>query len=151
MAEQNTTQAAKLVAGQKLLPHEAHGRVRSLNVKMPAAFAQMAVNDTIFLGRIPAGSRILGDGIVSCAAGTATGTLDIGLRETKTGTVLSATGLATGVDVAGAGVKAISNGAYITAGAEYVTLVECDVYATVKTAVLAANQSLKFEIPYQAD
>jgi hypothetical protein len=151
MAETNTTQAAKLVARTKLLPHESHGRVRGLNAKMPAAFAQMAINDTIFIGRIPAGARILGDGIVSCGAGTATCTLDIGLRETATGTVLNATGLATGVDVAAAGIKPIANGAYITAGAEYVTLVECDVYATVKTAVLAANQALKFEIPYQAD
>lgn len=151
MAETNTTQAAKLIARTKLMPHESHGRVRSLNAKMPAAFAQMAINDTIFIGRIPAGSRLLGDGIVSCGAGTATGTIDIGLRETATGTVLSATGIATGVDVATAGVKAATNGAYITSGAEYVTLVECDVYATVKVAVLAANQALKFEIPYVND
>jgi hypothetical protein len=151
MAETNTTQAAKLVAKTKLMPHESHGRERMMCSKMPAAFAQMAINDTIFIGRIPAGSRILWGGIVSCAAGTATGTLDIGLRETATGTVLSATGLATGLDVAAAGVKNINSGAYITNGAEYVTLVECDVYATVKVAVLAANQVLKFEIPYVAD
>jgi hypothetical protein len=151
MAEINTTQGAKIIARTKLLPQESFGRVRSLNSKMPTTYAQAAINDTIFIGRLPAGSRILGDGIVSCAAGTASGTLSIGLRETRTGTVLSATGLATGLDIAAAGVKAINTGAYIAAGAEYVTLVETDVYATVTGAVLAANQSLKFEISYVND
>lgn len=151
MAETNTTQGAKILAQQKLLPHESFGRVRTLCSKMPATYAQLAINDTIFIGRLPAGSRILGDAMVSCAAGTASCTLDIGLRETRTGTVLSATGIATGVDAAAAGVKAATNGAYVTSGAEYVTLVETDVYATVKGAVLAANQALKFEIPYVND
>jgi hypothetical protein len=151
MAEINTTQGAKLVAKTKVLPHEMHGRKRVLCAKMPAVFAAPAVNDTILLGRIPAGSRILGTGILSCAVGTATGTLDIGLRETTTGTVLSATGIATGVDVATAGIKNLNTGAYIAAGAEYVTLVECDVYATVKVAVLLANQALKVELHYVTD
>lgn len=151
MAEINTTQGAKILARTKLLPHESFGRVRTLCAKLPTTYAQGAINDTIFLGRIPAGSRILADSAVSCATGTATGTLDIGLRETRTGVVLSATGIATGVDIATAGVKFANSGAYISNGAEYVTLVETDVYATVKTAVLLANQALKFEIYYVND
>lgn len=151
MAESNTTQGAKLIARQKLLPHESHGRKRMLCAKMPTLFAQLPVNDTIFIGRIPAGSRILGDGIVSCAVGTAASTLDIGLRDTTTGVVLSANGLAAALDVAAAGVKSVNTGTYIAAGNEYVTVKECDVFATVKGAALAANQSLKFEIPYVTD
>ena len=151
MAEINTTQGAKIIARTKLLPQESFGRKRTLCVKMPTTYASASIADTIFLGRIPAGSRILGTGIVSCAAGTASSTLSIGLRETRTGTVLSATGLATGLDIAAAGVKAINTGAYIAAGAEYVTLVETDVYATIAGAALAANQSLKFEIHYVND
>ena len=151
MAETNTTQGAKILANAKLLPHESHGRVRTLCSKLVAVFTAVPINDTIFIGRVKAGTRFLACGNVSCAAGTATGTIDIGLRETATGTVLSATALAAGLDVATAGVKMINTGVYIAAGAEYVTLKECDVYATVKTAVLAANQSLKFEIPYVAD
>lgn len=151
MAETNTTQGAKIIAQQKLLPQESFGRIRGLNSKMPTTYAQAAINDTIFIGRIPAGSRILCDSWVSCGAGTASCTLDIGLRETRTGTVLSATGIATGVDAAASGVKAANNGAYCTAGAEFVTAVECDVYATVKGAVLSANQALKFEISYVND
>ncbi len=151
MAEINTTQAAKILARTKLLPHESFGRVRTLCCKMPAVYASAAVNDTVFIGRIPAGSRILADSAVSCAAGTASCTLDIGLRETSTGVVLNATGIATGVDAAAAGVKFANSGAYVTNGAEYVTLVETDVYATVKGAALAANQALKFEIYYVND
>jgi hypothetical protein len=118
---------------------------------MPAVYASAAINDTIFVGRIPAGSRILADSAVSCGTGTASSTLDIGLRSTKTGTVLSATGIATGVDIATSGVKFANSGAYVTAGAEFVTTEETDVYATVKGAALAANQALKFEIYYVND
>lgn len=151
MAETNTTQAAKLLAFTKLLPHESFGRCRALCAKMPAAYAQLAINDTIFIGRIPAGSRILLDAMVGCGAGTATCVIDIGLRSTKTGTVIDADGIAVGIDVAAAGNKAANNGALITNGAEYVTTEEVDVYATVRVAVLAANQALKFEIPYVND
>lgn len=151
MAETNTTQAAKILARTKLLPHESFGRKRTLCSKMPAVYAQLAIADTIFIGRIPAGSRILATGIVSCGTGTASCTLSIGLRETATQVVLSATGIATGLDAATAGIKPANTGVYITAGAEYVTLVETDVYATVAGAVLAANQALKFELHYVND
>lgn len=151
MAEVNTTQGAKVLAGTKLLPHENAGRKRVLASKMPETYAQAAINDTIFLGRVPVNSRFTGNSLVSCAAGTVSCTLDIGLRSTKTGTVISATGIATGVDAAAAGQKAANNGALIANGAEYVTTESVDVYATVKGAVLAANQALKFEIEYVTD
>lgn len=151
MAEFNTTQAAKLVANTKLLPNESAGRVRILAAKMPATYASPAISDTIFIGRIPVNSRILLGGFVSCAAGTASSTLNIGLRSTKTGAVISATAIASGVDVAAAGQKAANNGANIANGAEYVTTEEVDVYATVAGAAVLANQALKFEIPYVTD
>lgn len=151
MAETNTTQGAKIIANSKLMPHESHGRVRSLCSKMPTTYASAPIADTIFIGRVKAGTRFLACGNVSCAAGTASSTISIGLRETATGVVISATALATGLDIATAGVKAVNTGAYIAAGAEYVTLKECDVYATIAGAALAANQALKFELTYVAD
>lgn len=151
MAEVNTTQGAKLVAGTKLSPNESHGRVRILASKLPAVVAEQAINNTIFIGRLPVGSRILSTGVVSCGAGTATGVIHIGLRKTKDGTVIDADGLGASINVADAGQKAINNGALIASGAEYVTTEEVDVYATVITAVLAANQVMKFEIPYVCD
>lgn len=151
MAEVNTTQGAKLVAGTKLSPHESAGRQRMLASKMPTTYAQAAINDTIFFGRVPVNSRILLEGWVSCAAGTASCVLDIGLRSTKTGTVIDADGIAVGIDIAAAGNKAANNGALIANGAEYVTTEECDVYGTIRGAVLAANQALKVEISYVTD
>jgi hypothetical protein len=151
MAEVNTTQAAKLVARTKLAPHESHGRVRILASKMPAVFAQLAVNDTILIGRIPVNSRILSRALVGCSAGTASSTMDIGLRKSRDGTVIDADGIAASVNTAAAGQKDANTGALIASGAEYVTTEEVEVYATVTGAVLAANQVLKFEIPYVTD
>lgn len=151
MAESNTTQGAKILANTKLVPHESHGRMRTVCSKMPTTYASIPIADTIFIGRVKAGTRFLACGSVSCAAGTASSTISIGLRETATGTVISATALATGLDVAAAGVKSINTGAYIAAGAEYVTLKECDIYATVAGAAIAANQALKFELTYVQD
>ncbi|HAV37449.1 MAG TPA: hypothetical protein DCX52_14035 [Massilia sp.] len=151
MAEVNTAQGAALIARKKLQAHESHGRVRVLASKMPAVHAGAAVNDTIFIGRLPIGSRILTDGIISCAAGTAACVLDVGVRKTRDGAVIDADGIAVGIDVAAAGSKAAINGALIANGAEYITAEEVDVYATVRGAALAANQSLKFEIQYVTD
>ncbi|HWK72184.1 MAG TPA: hypothetical protein VNS29_15225 [Burkholderiaceae bacterium] len=151
MAEVNTTQAAKVLANQKILPYESFGRVRILAAKLPATHAELAINDTIFIGRIPGGSRILINNKVSCASGTASSTLDIGLRKTSDGTVIDANGIASSVNTAAAGHKDANNGELIASGAEYVTTEEVDVYATVTGAVLAANQALRFEIQYVAD
>jgi hypothetical protein len=151
MAEVNTSQGAKLVANQKLMPHESFGRIRILASKMAAVHAGAAVNDTIFIGRLPVNSRILTDGIVGCAAGNAGALLDIGLRSARTGVVIDADGIAVGIDIVAAGTKDAINGALIANGAEYVTTEEVDVYATVRVAALAANQALKVELPYVAD
>ncbi|MCI1005213.1 hypothetical protein [Herbaspirillum sp. C7C8] len=152
MAEVNTTQGAKIVnRTPKLLPHESFGRKRILASKMPATYAQLAINDTIFIGRVPAGSRFTLNSKVSCAAGTASSTLDIGIRSTSSGTVIDADGLAASVNTNAAGQKDANTGALIASGAEYVTTEEVDVYATVTGAVLAANQALKFEIEYVND
>jgi len=152
MAETNTTQGAKIIAQTKLLPHESFGRERRLCAKMPTTYAQLAINDTVFFGRIPAGSRILAGSKLSCAAGTASSTMDIGLRSTRTQTLLNTgQGLAIALDIAAAGVKDINTGTYIAAGAEFVTTEECDVVGTVKGAVMAANQALKVEIAYVND
>lgn len=151
MAEINSTQGAKIIARTKLLPHESFGRKRVMCAKMPTTYAQGAIADTVFFGRIPAGSRILGTGILSCAAGTASSTMSIGLRNSATGVVRSASSIATAVDIAAAGVKVLNTGADIAAGAEFVTDAEYDVYGTIAGAVLAANQSLKVEIHYVND
>lgn len=151
MAEVNTTQGAKFVAKTKLSPHESFGRKRILAAKMPTTYAQLAINDTIFLGRVPVNSRFTLNSNVGLGTGTASCVLDIGIRSSKTGTVIDADGLAVGIEATTAGNKTAASGALITAGVEYVTTEEVDVYATVRGAVLAANQPLKFEIEYVTD
>ncbi|VWD22372.1 hypothetical protein BCO18442_04016 [Burkholderia contaminans] len=151
MAEFNTTQAAKLIAGKKLSPHEQGGRKRILASKMPAAYAQIAIGDTVFIGRVPVNSRFTLNSSVGCAAGTASSALDIGIRSSDTGEVIDAAAIAAGVNIAAAGVKPANTGARIGSGAEYVTEEAVDVFATVRGAVVAANQALKFEIEYVTD
>lgn len=152
MAEVNSVQAQKYLDGKKLLPAESHGRQRVLVATLPATHAAYAVNDTILLGRVPVNSRFLTGAIVSVGgAGTASSTLDIGTRVTKTGGVVDADGIAVGVDISAAGKIAADTGALIAAAADSITASDVDVYATVKGAVLAANQQLRIEIPYVTD
>lgn len=152
MAEVNSVQAQKYLDGKKLLPAESHGRQRVLVATLPATHAAYAVNDTILLGRVPVNSRFLTGAIVSVGgAGTASSTLDIGTRVTKTGVVVDADGIAVGVDISAAGKITADTGALIAAAADSITATDVDVYATVKGAVLAANQQLRVEIPYVTD
>ncbi|CUJ67456.1 hypothetical protein [Achromobacter sp. 2789STDY5608628] len=152
MAEVNSVQAQKYIDGKKLMPAESHGRQRVLVATLPVTHAAHAVNDTILLGRVPVNSRFLTGGVVSVGgAGTASSTLDIGVRVTKTGVVVAAAGIATGVDISAAGKIAADTGTLIAAAADSITATDVDVYATVKGAVLAANQQIRVEIPYVTD
>ncbi len=152
MAEQNSVQGAKIIAHQKLTPAESHGRQRTLVATLPATHAQYAVADTVFLGRVPANTRFLLGGAMSIAAnGTASSTIDIGLRITATQVVIDADGITAAASIATAGKVALDTGALVAAAADYTTPAECDVYATVGGAVLAANQQIRFEIPYVTD
>lgn len=152
MAEQNSVQGAKILAHQKLMPAESHGRQRVLVATLPATHAAFAVNDTIFLGRVPANTRFLTGAVLSVGgAGTASSTVDIGIRRTQTQEVIDADGITDGADISAAGKVVADTGVLIAAAADYITPVECDVYATVLGAVLAANQQIRFEIPYVTD
>lgn len=150
MAEINSRQAAKVAANTKNLNADA-GRRRTVVIETLAAFSQLAINDTIAGGVvIPAGARILG-AKVSNAAGTASSTIDIGLRKNSDKSVLSATAIATGIAISSATTNPTdaSNGAYLAAGvAAQVLTADAEPYITAKGAVLAANQALRVEIDY---
>jgi hypothetical protein len=148
MAEVNSQQSALIAAGQKL-KHCDHGKIEALVITTPATFAQLAISDTMASGQfIPKGSRILsvweGHG-----TGTASSTMDIGLRK-RDGTVVDADGLtavaaitaATTIDLN------VSTGALLAVGVDYVTLDDVEVYLTAKGAVLAANQDLRITVYY---
>lgn len=152
MAEVNSVQGAKIVAGKKLMPADSHGRQRVLIATLAATHAAYAIDDTIFLGRVPANSRFLLGGVIGVVdAGTTSSTLNIGIRNTQTGEVIDADGIAAGVDIASAAVVKCDTGELVANGSVYVTPAEVDVYATVKGAVLKIDQKMKFQIPYVTD
>jgi hypothetical protein len=152
MAEFNSVQAQKVADRKKLLPAESHGRQRVLVATLAAAHAAYAVNDTILLGVVPVNSRFLTGAVVSIGgAGTASSTVDIGFRNANTKVVIDADGIAVGADISAAAKVAADTGALVAAAADYLTPADVEVYATVKGAVLAANQQIRFEIPYVTD
>jgi len=148
MAEVKSTQTTSVAAGTKLLPHESAGLRKSFYARFVNGASTLAVGDTIYLGDLPKGVRISKDWLANCGTGTASSTLDIGLRTKSTGTVIDADGIAASVNTAAAGYKDANTGALIAAGAEYVTADVAEVYATVTGAVFAASQALTVEGTY---
>jgi hypothetical protein len=114
---------------------------RTLVASTPAAYAAQAVNETFDLFIIPKGARVLPFGRVECAAGASSSTLSIGLRNRATGVVISATSLATGININAAGVKDANNGAAF-AGGGFVAADELVAYATFTGATNTANQPI---------
>lgn len=149
MAEINSRQAARIAAGNKVLNADA-GRLRTVVVQTPATFSQLAIDDTLAGGVfIPKGSRVVGARI-SNAAGTASSTVNVGLRKRADGTVLSATAISSLIAISSATTTSTNagNGAYIAAGVDQVLSDDAEVYVTAKGAVLAANQLLRIEVDY---
>lgn len=142
MAEVKSTQMTSVASGYKLLPSADGGRERLFHGRYVNGASTLAINDTIYLGDLPKGARIVPNWRVSCAAGTASSTLDVGLRKKSDGTVIDADGVAAAVNTAAAGFKDANTGALVANGAEYVTTEAVEVYATVTGAVLAASQAL---------
>lgn len=151
MAEVKSTQTTAIAAGYKVLPSAHGGRRRGFYAEYVNGASTLAIADTIYLGDLPKGARILHDWVVNCSAGTASCTLDIGFRKKSDGTVIDVDGIAALIAVSSAGNIAAVNGSSITGGLSYVTTEVVEVYATVRAAVLAANQKLIFEGSYVQD
>lgn len=146
MAEIVSRQAAKIAAGTKLSPHEASGKKRVIVITSPAT-AAWAQNDLIASGiRLPIGTRILADTNVSREALGAGVTLDVGLRDFVTKVAVDADGIAAAVDVSAAGVGAANNGAFVAAGAEYITTTVTEIYATLGGANPTDDKQIRIEV-----
>lgn len=148
MAEVKSTQTTKTASGYKLLPSEDGGTRRIFFAEYLAPASTQAVSDTIYLGDLPKGARILHDWNVCFSTGTASCTIDVGFRSKATGTVIDVDGIAAAVPVTTAGTSALVNGSSLAAGLTYVTTEQVEVYATIRTAVLAASQKLVIEGGY---
>jgi len=147
MPEINSRQKTAIAAGQKVL-HSVHGTPKCLVFTSPAA-AAWAQNDTFASGqRIPAGSRLLANSIVSHGAMAASVTVDVGLRNFVTGVAIDADGIAADVSVAAAGRTALNNGALVAAGVDSVTTEDAEVYVTIEGANPTDDIQMRFEIWY---
>lgn len=155
MAEFLSTQQTNIGNGVKSLGIEDSARVRRfLREYVAPASSPPQISDTIYWGTLPRGARILrsNPGSISCSAGTASSTINVGLRTTKDKTVVSATQIAAATNVTSAGEKALAGGAaYANGVAEAPLTEECDVYSTVAGAAIAANQRIMLEILYVLD
>jgi hypothetical protein len=151
MAEVKSTQTTKTASGYKLLPSEEGGRHRTFFAEYLAPASTQAISDTIYLGDLPEGARILHDWVMNISTGTASCTLDVGFRSKATGTVIDVDGIAALASAATAGQVALNTGSALAAGLTYVTTEAVEVYATIRAAVLAASQKLVFEGTYVQD
>ena len=151
MAEVKSTQMTSVAAGYKLLPSADGGRERLFFSEYLAPASTQAVSDTIYLGDVPKGARICHDWVVNFSTGTASCTIDVGFRSKATGTVIDVDGIAAAVAVTTAGQSALVNGSSLAAGLTYTTTEVVEVYATIRTAVLAASQKLIVEGSYVQD
>lgn len=153
MSEVNSVQMAKVLTSPtaKLNPNEIGGRRRVLFSTVTSIAA--AINDTIYFGRLPFGARILSTR-VNNATGTASGTMNLGLRNTKTKVVISATGLGSAIAIAtAANADVTATGALTNAGQSYVTPDQVDVYGTITGAVTPSSpgQVITVQIDYVID
>jgi hypothetical protein len=149
MAEQNSTQAAKLIATplQKLSPTERGGRSRVMVGTITAVSAQIA--DTLFLGRIPAGARITGVWLNN-AAGTASSTLALSLRKSSDKSAISGT-ITAAVSITSAQKVDGLTGTLTSAGLSYITTAEVDVVGTIAGAATPASQPICVTVDYVVD
>lgn len=147
MAEFSSTQISGLSASPKtkVQPYD-NGSPQVLIATTPAV-AAWAQNDTFVIGTIPKGSRILSVSKVKHGAFGASVTMDVGVRDAVTATVIDADGLAAALNVAAAGTKEISGGALLQPTG-YITLADVTLYATLAGANPSDNILAEFEIHY---
>lgn len=133
-------------ARQPVRPQDSGANLKVYVAQAPAAYAAQGIGETFDLFEVPKGARILPWGSVECAAGAASSTLNIGLRKASDGTVVSATQIASAVNLTAAGIKAINNGAGF-AGDGYIASEDMVAYATFTGATSAANQKITVYLP----
>lgn len=146
MAEILSRQAAAAAANQKLIPAKVAGKQRVVIIQTPVTHS-IANGDTLGSGvRLPVGTRFLAGTFLRNAALGASATVSIGLRDWKTKAPLSATGIASAIAAATAAQGLANNGAYLAAGADFVTTTETELYLTFGGATPTPNAQVVAEV-----
>jgi len=131
----------------KIRPQDNGQSVKIVVAQTPTTYVAQVVAELFDLGIIPQGSRLTTNTSVECAAGAASSTLNIGLRSMATGVVVSATQIASAVNLTAAGTKAANNGAAF-AGTGYITPEDMIAYGTFTGATNTANQQITVYLEY---
>ncbi|MFT3720412.1 hypothetical protein [Pseudorhodoferax sp.] len=149
MAEINARGAAEIAAGRKVL-FDSDGKSGTAVVEMPAVHAA-ANGDTAGSGIVlPKGTRFLCPVTVSCAAGTASATLSVGLRNPRTKAAIDAAALVSAASISAAATAQVNTGTKLIGGQRYVLDQDAEIYLTFGGATPPANQAVRVEVGYIA-
>lgn len=149
MAEVNSKQAANVAAGIKNRAGD-HNRVRALVITTPDTWSASNGDTMASKQVLPPGARVIGVQ-VGCAAGAASSTLSIGIRDAKDGANPDPDALCAAQAINAAGTFAVVSGATLTNGQDgLIPQVEQEVYFTFGGANPTANQDIRAVIQYIA-
>lgn len=151
MAELNTVTRTKVaqVAGVKT-SGGSFNRDRTQYIDTPAAWSA-ANGDTFGTGLvIPQGARLRGGVRLSCAVGTGSTTLSLGIRDANTKVAIDATAVLAAASIATAQDVVLSTGTKITGGQYYVMPQDVEIYGTFGGATPLANQAIRIEVSFVA-
>ena len=134
-------------AAQKAHP-AAFNRPRIMTVDTPATWSA-ANGDTAGTALVmPAGSRLMAGVVLSNAAGSASSTLSVGLRDNVTKTVIDATALLASAALNAAQTVELRTGTKVTNGQYYIVPSDAEVFLTFGGADPLANQAIRLEIGF---
>lgn len=150
MAELLTVSRSEVArqAGQKAHP-TAFNNTRTIVISTVPTYAAMGVGDTVATDLvIPAGSRLVAGPTLSCAAGAASSTLSVGLRDATTKAVIDATAIINAASIASATTVQLNTGTKLITGQEYYVPQDAEVYWTIGGATTSANQAIRTEVSF---
>lgn len=151
MAEVNITKTKLAqVAGTKT-SMGSFNRRRTAVLCTAAAYAAPAQNDTAGTALVlPKGTRVVLPVTVSNAAGNASSTLSVGIRDSVTKTAIDATAIVNAVAISSAGTQQVNTGTKLINGQDYVIPQDAELYLTFGGAAGLANQAIRVEVDFVA-
>jgi len=151
MAELNITRTkADQVAARKSTAGSLN-RVRMAVITMAATYSAPAQNDTAGTAIVlPKGTPLVGGVSVSSAAGNASSTLSVGIRNPVTLVAIDATAVVNAVAIASAATARVDTGTKLVNGQDYVLDQDAELYLTFGGAAGLANQQIRVEVPFVA-
>ncbi|WP_295539270.1 hypothetical protein [uncultured Pseudacidovorax sp.] len=151
MAEVNITKTKLAqIAGTKT-SMGSFNRRRTAVLCTAATYAAPAQNDTAGTALVlPKGTRVVLPVSLSCAAGNASSTLSVGIRDAVTKQAIDAAAIVNGASIASATTAQVNNGTKLVNGQDYVMPQDVELYLTFGGAAGLANQAIRVEVDFVA-